>query len=852
MAEDNGKVREMAEIEGLISRYIHKYVNPEVVSRYHYVLEQHEKENPESSAPIIGSVYGSAGLQSRDMSKWKPADTAGILDYVAEKIGKDKAMSLDMVNLVEAWKAAYIKHYGEDRYNEISKNVEFGDLATYYVNTRMRQIMLERLAKEKAPKSSLEYVAVAAAQSSLFGTMLTALTDEEKQKEFEMVRRLYNPSAGEKAAAEASAFAIDVLSLGPLGGLGSGAGFTGKLAAKGSYSIYSHKLAGRYGTEFAEKMFAKGLKTEKWLLKNMGRTEFLGFELFSRSNDIIRHSGGEDNKELSKLLYGDENTCDRILSSKEGKALDSDICDAVNGCLNRKVLTLVKQDNIRRTSQIVVNAADGSGSAVLDEVRNTLNGKGLAYLPQKKVPEWMIRKCSEETCIKNAAFYLGIAQEMSDKGRRTMKVGNREMTLKEVTQQAYDYARAADRKHQESGLNEMERLIQNVEAGDAELRGMGLTDGYQQDVTDSHILQHIRASLHKNGLAYVPEREWPEWMNSMSQDKLEYEAKRWRNLAVQMQNQKKTEQVFKGAGTMTLQEVSQRAYDYARAADVQFKAARDEKLNTRQMEDEWDRNMEAINASMEQPVEQPQVNASYIHPAVDVQYSEAQQTAFRQAYEQRYAQAYVPVSGQNAQAQMTPQASKGWKGLLDNLGLGGMSDLSQNLGYTIASLPQMIAGMFTGKLKGFTMKDNMIPLGLLMMALLFGKRMNPLLKFMMLGLGGAMLLNNANKALTGQTGEQQSQKTYRRYDEEELSPRLKNPVIKGNTIDVEIDGVPTILTIKSPRLIDAYNKGAVPPNALCNAVLRAYDANGQAVSQNYERGLAQQQEEDMQNQIKIR
>lgn len=839
---DDNKIREMSEVEGMLTRYVQRYVNPEVASRYRYVSEQHAREHPKSSAPIIGSVYGSAGMQSRDMSQWKPADTAGILDYVADKVGKDKAMSLDMVNLVEAWKAAYIKNYGKERYEEISKNVEFGDLATYYVNTRMRHLMLERLAQEKVPKSSLEYIAVSAAQSSLVGTVLTSLTDREKQKEFEMVRRLYNPSAGEKVAAEASAFALDCLSLGPLGGMGSGAGFTGRLAAKANYQIVSSRLANRFGTEFAEKMLARGVRTEQWLLKNTAKTEFIGFELFDRGGEIIRDSGG-DSKELSRLLYGDEGTCDKIRSAREGKALDSDICEAVNACLNRKVITEFRDGNASRYSKVIADRAGGDGAAMLDGVREIINYNGLAHLPNKKVPDWMIRKCSEDVCIKNAGYYLGIALEMQSKGKTAIKVGSREMTLQQVTQQAYDYARAADRKSQDRPRTPKDALEERISENEAYLNAVGLipddrmTDAEdrqrKETVPDSHILQQVTSALHRHGMAYLPESRWPQWMDRMDEETLATNARRFRNIAIQMQSARR-DTVSVNGQQMTLQEVSQRAYDYARASDAKYKEAQAKSRLEEEEERRWNENMAAI----EEGNRMPEPKATEAKDDTKTRYAVQITTGDQQGQSQ---------SGDVQQrGRMTRENSAPWKGWLDTLGLGGLSDLTENLGYTIAMMPEMLAGMFTGKIRGFSMKDNMMPLALIFGGLLFGKR-NPLLRLLMLGFGGMMLLNNANKVLTGK-GEgqpQQARTVYRRIEDEPLNPRIRNVELKGNTILAEVDGLHTIFTIESERTIDAYNKGVLPLNVMCNAALRKFDESMITASENYE-SIARRQEEDMQ------
>ena len=42
-------------------------------------------------------------------------------------------------------------------------------------------------------------------------------------------------------------------------------------------------------------------------------------------------------------------------------------------------------------------------------------------------------------------------------------------------------------------------------------------------------------------------------------------------------------------------------------------------------------------------------------------------------------------------------STAGWGPYLDNAGLNGFGDITKNLGYVIAMLPDMLIGMFTGR-----------------------------------------------------------------------------------------------------------------------------------------------------------
>ena len=347
----------------------------------------------------------------------------------------------------------------------------------------------------------------------------------------------------------------------------------------------------------------------------------------------------------------------------------------------------------------------------------------------------------------------------------------------------------------------------------------------------SDLLARVFRGLSSFGMK-VKESPVPAWMDKMSEKQLIKTGAFYTAYAMEMKA-KNVSTIKVGKVTMTLQEMAQRAYDYARAAN--------ERCLARQPRQQ-------AQGQKASAVQDPNLHqAVYVQQQAD---PAMLQTQFQQHYETAYQQ---PMAGNGQQASSFKLPSigdlGGWSSFLDKAGIGGLGSLGSNLGSTIAMLPELMMGLFTGKIPGFSMKDNMLPLGMLMTSLLFGRRMNPLLKFLLLGLGGAMLLNNASKVVKGDAESRPDlSRTYRRYDDEPLSPRLSNVEIKGNTILADVDGVPTILTIKSDRVLDAYNKGAIPLNTLCNAVLRNYDQMDVKVSENYERVAARRMEEQQQEQ----
>ena len=179
----------------------------------------------------------------------------------------------------------------------------------------------------------------------------------------------------------------------------------------------------------------------------------------------------------------------------------------------------------------------------------------------------------------------------------------------------------------------------------------------------------------------------------------------------------------------------------------------------------------------------------------------------------------------------------GWTGLLSSFGLNGMSDIGHNLGYILAMLPDMLLGAFTGKTKSLGLKDNMMPLASIVAGMFVR---NPILKMVLVGMGGLNLLNKAgHEAIDNHKGIGTAQDApmgrvnYRVYADEPLDPRISQPQIKGNCLIATIDRVPCTIAL-TDNVVDAFNQGALPLNTLANAVLAKNDQMRQLASENYE------------------
>ena len=217
----------------------------------------------------------------------------------------------------------------------------------------------------------------------------------------------------------------------------------------------------------------------------------------------------------------------------------------------------------------------------------------------------------------------------------------------------------------------------------------------------------------------------------------------------------------------------------------------------------------------------------------------------------------------NEQSEAANINENGWDGLLANFGLDGFSDITNNLGYILAMLPDMLVGLFTGKTKSLNMDNSMIPLASIV-AGMFVK--NPILKMLLMGMGGANLLNKAgHEALERKQNEGveevrnlgseenrnqgnsetrsagNGQVQYRQYADEPLDPRIDKPVLRGNCLVMSIDKVPC--TIQLPQaVVEAYQAGALPLNTLANAILRKSGQMQAVAAQQYEEKQGEREE----------
>lgn len=623
-----------------------------------------------------------ASTITQEQAKLKDGQT---IDYMMEQCkkrwNKDGKLNHDTKTFVNAFHRNLVALYGN------KQSAQLLAYAKAYVNSRYESLTVEHLARKKVPQSSAEYIAKKMFSESLigFGADLASKKDDLGDKVKEKAEELYKPSALEVGAGYVGAAAIDTAITGGVGGIATA-------ATKGA-AVASAKMAASL--------------TAKNVSKTMATDLAIRGAIYGAGKGIDAYLD-EDN--YGSLVFGDKDAVKKIQGgSYQYKKGGTEYINSLNGQLNKKIKTpsLNTSSIIKKESNALLVANKGNSTKLLNTISSNFSKQCISFKENSKIPGWMLNYSAKQNRALASSFYA-CAMEMSREQKQVRMFGGKKMTLKEVSQRAYDYARAA--------------------------------------------------------------------------------------VAVEQRSSKNAAHAQKGT---------------------------------------WDKNMSALNDQINNPGK----SSIRKHPT-----SSPQATPTASPYASGpYAQNGVMGTEANGTTQNTAQNPNigGWGNAFESLGLNGFGDIGKNLGYVLAMLPDMIIGMFTGKTPNLKLQDNLMPLAAIVGGM-FVK--SPLLKLLLIGFGGANILNKAGHAAIsdGLAKSNNVSKTYKVYPDEPLNSRIVNPAMKGSSMIATVDGVPSVINI-SRDAADAYNKGAIPINTLANAVLRKYDENKALASQNYEQHMSQEE-----------
>lgn len=634
----------LSQIDASLKRYFSSYMAPSIVNakksvnaeiadeRKKYIDEYNTHAYAMTMPKTARSLAPIADHNENGKTTQDPA--GGVIRKVRAAWSKNKKIQEDIETFKVHFFQELLKRYPQKDINQLAA------FADDYVNSRIDQLVIEQMARSGVPKGTIQYCINNGFADSLAGVIFRSFTfksAESNGRVREKSNAMYNPSWKERVGANAVSMGIDGITFGGVGGVKS--------------VMLDASLRG-------------------------------GLELYNIKN----WNDEEYKRDVSKKVLGDKDGIKKIQEGAEKyKRTATEKTFQLNHDLKNKVKT-PKMSFGEKTSTDMnryYHANKGNPDKIYNDIKAKFTKQALLFNGNSIPPQWMI-SLGRKRCEQCAAGFSSIAMEMSRTGKDKVNVHGKRMTIKEVSQRAIDYAKAAVILHEE----EKEKVRQRSAARSSETR--------QQEQKED-----------------VPTRE---------------------------QNQ--------------------------------------------------------------------------------------QQAAQQQQ--------------QAAQPQQSAPKEEGWKEAIDELGGGEFSEMTKNLGYIMAMLPDMIIGMFTGKNPDMKLEDNLIPMASIAAGLLVTK--NPLLKMALLGYGGLNIFNSAGKAALKQSREGNQARTYRTYADEPLSSRISNPVIKGRSMVADIDGIPTVITINN-EVIEAYEEGHIPLNTLANAALAKYDANRTAAAQHYEHGINEQQEE---------
>ena len=224
-----------AEIERIFGDYFNSHLAPVMRDTQNYLNRKQAEEMAAystSTAGILGSM-AAAGNPMMDpyqtlkiTGEWNSKTTEDYLAMVKDKISGNKDMQTDLAMMAGEWRSAVIGEIGRDRYDTLSGQLGC-DLAYAYTNYRMEQLMIDRLVKERMPKSSADYIIRKAAQNTLLGLSATLGQSPLAAEIEQRGEAAYKPSKLEKGTSRVIGAGIDALSLGGVGSWTSFAKFVG-------------------------------------------------------------------------------------------------------------------------------------------------------------------------------------------------------------------------------------------------------------------------------------------------------------------------------------------------------------------------------------------------------------------------------------------------------------------------------------------------------------------------------------------------------------------------------------------------------------------------------------------------
>ena len=882
MGNLNKKDQNIAELEYCLNQYFGKHIAPVYEQGLKYVKEQADKEvsdyiKDNHSKNVTNRMddavaYFGETVWVRTTGDWNNINFSAFSTVVGKKFANNHKLWEDLDLLTTKYREAFIKKMGADKYKSLS--AEYGqyngvpDVAMNYVLAKLHDLTVRKFSKDNMPKSNMDYVWKKGFEDSLLKGIYNLAANPQSEFLSEIRHHgveSYKASNAMKLGARTVSSIIDAPLFAATGGYGTAVAAT-------KTTVVDVGVRSAFEEGFVDKAV------------NALRPGKPGFALISPIGAVIlprlfpNLSKDETTENLTSIeaisvdIAGNKNYLDNLNNQSKGyRNKTSQNIYSINNSLRNKVSVSFNESISQSTFSKLLNKWKGDASLARESTRKTLNMYDIAYRSTAPVPAWM-NKVSEKDCIHYAARFLSYAVRMNKQGIDKIKVGNRILSLDQIAQRAFDYANAAEKKMQ--SRKEHNLSVKPSHPTDNKRIQKPPFD-YQafRDHREYDILSVI-------GNRVDSTRKIPSWMNNIKKQ----ECLRLGNyfyLKATTAMQHKANGATVNGKWLSNTILMQRAMDYYNAAAYKDSISRNQKASSRALHSSiaTPGKVEVnLSSSSKKPVQHSTTNPNKVEvshsssPKKAVQHSTANSGKVEVSHsssptkpvqhsedksKQQHHNSPQPIMPSQAEYYketptekpvQTPLAGRsvsGWEGVLDKHNSNSFSDVSSNLGYVIAMLPDMLINMFTGKNQNFRMENNILPIASIFAAM-FVK--NPLIKMLMVGLGGASLLKSAGNEVLSY-GNPNDNKVYKKYLDEPLNSRLSEPAIKGSSLFVDIDNIPMVINISKEAAI-AYRDGHLPLNTLANSVLVKYDQQKQTAETNYI--INETAEKDMERQVALR
>ena len=882
MGNLNKKDQNIAELEYCLNQYFGKHIAPVYEQGLKYVREQADKEvsdyiKDNHSKNVTNRMddavaYFGETVWVRTTGDWNNINFSAFSTVVGKKFANNHKLWEDLDLLTTKYREAFIKKMGADKYKSLS--AEYGqyngvpDVAMNYVLAKLHDLTVRKFSRDNMPKSNMDYVWKKGFEDSLLKGIYNLAANPQSEFLSEIRHHgveNYKANTAMKLGARTVSSIIDAPLFAATGGYGTAVAAT-------KTTVVDVGVRSAFEEGFVDKAV------------NALRPGKPGFALISPIGAVIlprlfpNLSKDETTENLTSIeaisvdIAGNKNYLDNLNNQSKGyRNKTSQNNYSINNSLRNKVSVSFNESISQSTFSKLLNKWKGDASLARESTRKTLNMYDIAYRSTAPVPAWM-NKVSEKDCIHYAARFLSYAVRMNKQGIDKLKVGSRTFTLDQIAQRAFDYANAAEKKmhfRKEHNLSvKPSHPTDNKRIQKPPFDYKAFRDHREYDI------------LSVIGNRVDSTRKIPSWMNNIKKQ----ECLRLGNyfyLKATTAMQHKANGATVNGKWLSNTILMQRAMDYYNAAAYKDFISRDQKASSRALYSSI-ANSSRVEvshfSSSKKPIQHSTANPSRVEVSHSssskkpVQHSTANPSKVEVSNpspskkpvqhsedksKQQHHNSPQPIMPSQAdyyketptekpvQTPLAGRSVSGWEGVLNKHNSNSFSDVSSNLGYVIAMLPDMLINMFTGKNQNFRMENNILPIASIFAAM-FVK--NPLIKMLMVGLGGASLLKSAGTEVLSY-GNPNDNKVYKKYLDEPLNSRLSEPAIKGSSLFVDIDNIPMVINISKEAAI-AYRDGHLPLNTLANSVLVKYDQQKQTAETNYI--INETAEKDMERQVALR